>query len=250
MSSSSLAYLLLDARKNGTPFAWRPEFGPASLEEAYAISAEVAAALGAAISGWKVGVMADGRGMGAPMFASGFRASEACWIREPAMPLIPEVEVAVRLSRDIPPRPERPYSRDEVLDHVGQVLIGLELIARRFTREPAPPPIAGLADDLGNCGFVLGPAISTFRNLDFAALKARFRIGAEWREGRPHPKGDPIIPLIAWANDQCDRLGGLRAGQIVTLGSLTPMVAMHAPAVVEGEIAGLGRVAVEVVDPP
>ncbi len=248
MLSSELASLLINAHRSGVPVAWRPELGPTTMEEAYSVSAEVAAALDATIGGWKVGATDEGSGFAAPMFSSGFRASEASWKLQPAMPLIPEVEVAVRLARDIPPRPGKAYSREDILDHVGQVLVGLELIARRFLPEPKPPQAALIADNLGNCGFILGPAVSSFRKLDLAALTARFRIGPDWREGQPHPKGDPLIPLVAWANDQCDRLGGMRAGQIVTLGSLTPMVAMHTPAPVEGEIAGLGRVMVEVVD--
>jgi 2-keto-4-pentenoate hydratase len=181
------------------------------------------------------------------MFASGLRASGARWTLNPQMPLIPEVEAAVRLVRDIPPRPGKAYCRDEILDSLSEVLIGLELIARRFTPNAEASQAALLADDLGNCGFVAGPSLRAVHSLDFAALAARFRIGDEWREGRPHPKGDPLIPLIAWACEQCDLLGGLRAGQIITLGSLTPTVTMHAPATVEGEIAGLGTVTVDVV---
>jgi 2-keto-4-pentenoate hydratase len=243
MPASELASLLVAARRSGVPIAWTPELGPAEPAAAYAVSAAVAAALGETVAGWKVG--GGERPQGAPMFASGFRQSGARWTLNPKMPLIPEVEVAVRLARDLPPRPGKAYSREEVLDHVGEALIGLELIARRF--QPPAPPAAGLADDLGNCGYIVGPAIADFHALDFAALKARFRIGAEWREGRAHPQGDPLKPLIGWANAQCDRLGGLRAGQIVTLGSLSPMVAMHAPAEVEGEILGFGTVTVEVV---
>ena len=248
MPASELVTSLVAARKSGIPIVWRPELGPDDLAEAYKVSAEVATALDETVGGWKVGVATSGRGFAAPMFTSGFRASEAAWKRAPAIPLIPEIEVAVRLGRDLPPRPARAYTREEILDHVGQVLIGIELIARRFTPQPAYPRPANIADDLGNCGFVIGPAHSAFRNLDFTALKARFRIGSEWREGRPHPKGDPLLPLIAWANDQCDHLGGLRAGQIVTLGSLTPTVTISAPTSVEGEIAGLGRVGIDVID--
>jgi 2-keto-4-pentenoate hydratase len=247
MPYSDLASLLIAARRNGAPFAWRPELGPASVEEAYAVSARVAAGLNEGIAGWKVGHRHDGGAMAAPMFASGLRTSGAGWTLAPAMGLIPEVEVAVRLARAIPPRPGKAYSREEILDSVGEVLVGLELIARRYTPEPAASQAAVLADDLGNCGFVVGPATGDVRTLDRAALSARFRIGTEWRDGRAHPKGDPLLPLIDWASQQCDLLGGLRAGQIVTLGSLTPMVTLHAPAQVEGEIARLGTVAVNIV---
>lgn len=247
MPASDLASLLIAARRTGAPFALRPEIEPASVEAAYVISAQVAAGLGEVVAGWKVGIMGDGRAMGAPMFASGFRASGARWPINPEIGLIPEVEVAVRLARDIPPRPGRRYSREEILDSLSEALIGLELIARRFTTAAKAPQAALIADDLGNCGFVVGPCHRAFRSLDFSALKARFRIGEEWREGRPHPKGDPLIPLIAWACEQCDLVGGLRAGQIVTLGSLTPTVTMRAPAIVEGEIVSLGTITVDVV---
>ena len=219
MPASDLTAFLIDARRSGTPFALRPEIEPASIAEAYAVSARVAAGLGEVVVGWKVGHLPDGRAMAAPMFASGLRASGARWTLNPQMPLIPEVEAAVRLACDIPPRPGKAYSRDEILDSLSEALIGLELIARRFTPNAEASQAALLADNLGNCGFVAGPCLRAVHSLDFAALAARFRIGDEWREGRPHPKGDPLIPLIAWACEQCDLLGGLRAGQIITLGS-------------------------------
>jgi 2-keto-4-pentenoate hydratase len=247
MPSCDLAALLIDARRTGTPFDLLPEIVPASIEEAYAVSAQVAAGLGEMVAGWKVGQLPDGRAMAAPMLAAGLRASGARWTLNPRMPLIPEVEIAVRLARDIPPRPGKPYCRDEIRDSLSEVLIGLELIARRFTPNAETPQAALLADDLGNCGFVAGPCLRARHSLDLAAIEACLRIGDEWHAGRPHPMGDPLIPLITWACEQCDRLGGLRAGQIVTLGSLTPTVVMHAPAAVEGEIAGLGTVTVDVV---
>jgi 2-keto-4-pentenoate hydratase len=48
--------------------------------------------------------------------------------------------------------------------------------------------------------------------------------------------------MIDWANAQKDHLGGLRGGQIVTLGSLTPLVVMPGPGTLEAEIEGVGRI--------
>jgi hypothetical protein len=48
---------------------------PASLEEAYAISASMMAALGQTVGGWKVGYAPDGTPIAAPMYAAGFLAS-------------------------------------------------------------------------------------------------------------------------------------------------------------------------------
>jgi 2-keto-4-pentenoate hydratase len=62
-----------------------------------------------------------------------------------------------------------------------------------------------------------------------------------------HAKIDPMVPFIDWANAQQDLHGGLKAGQVVTLGSLTPMVAMSAPAPLRAEIEGIGEVVLDVV---
>ena len=63
-----------------------------------------------------------------------------------------------------------------------------------------------------------------------------------------HPSGDPLKPMIDWANAQKDYLGGLRAGQIVTLGSLTPLVIMPGPGTLEAEIEGIGRISAVIGD--
>jgi 2-keto-4-pentenoate hydratase len=52
--------------------------------------------------------------------------------------------------------------------------------------------------------------------------------------------------MIDWANAQQDHLGGLRAGQVVTLGSLTPLVIMPGPGALEAEIEGVGRINVTI----
>ena len=57
-----------------------------------------------------------------------------------------------------------------------------------------------------------------------------------------HPSGDPLKPMIDWANAQKDHVGGLRRGQIVTLGGLTPLVVMPGPGTLEAEIEGIGRI--------
>lgn len=214
---------------------------PETLEDAFAISAAVREGLGMTVAGWKVGHSPEGIPVAAPMYASGFQASGGTWQSKPGLPMIPEVEIALRLSCDLGPRPGRPYGRDEVLEACGEALMGLELVERRIPLSGAPF-LLNLADDLGNVGYVLGPARSNFRSLDLGQLRCRFwtgdRLVSDHRGG--HPKGDPLVPLVDWANTQQDRLGGLRAGQIVTLGSLTPVVRLDAPGLLKAELEGFG----------
>jgi 2-keto-4-pentenoate hydratase len=161
--------------------------------------------------------------------------------------MIPEVEIAVLLARDLPRDPRRPYTRQAILDAVSEMLVGIELIERRIPK--GAPFSLNLADDLGNIGYVVGDAIADFAGLDLKALRCRFWAGGELRNDRQggHSKGDPLIPLVDWANRQRDHAGGLRAGQIVTLGSLTPMAEMEEPADLKAEIESIGRVNVRII---
>ena len=225
------------------------EGAPTQLAEAYPISGAVMQALGESVGGWKVGHdPASGTPMGAPMYASGFIASGARFALQPGRSMIPEVEIAVRLSRDLPKRPGKPYTRDEMLDATAEMLLGFELIERRIPPKDAPFAL-NLADDLGNIGYVIGPAAPDFRRLDIGNLHCRFWMGGELVNDRRggHSKGDPLVPMLDWANAQCDLVGGLKAGQIVTLGSLTPMQAVQTPMLLEAELEGFGRISVELV---
>jgi 2-keto-4-pentenoate hydratase len=221
---------------------------PASLEEAYAISASMMAALGQTVGGWKVGYAPDGTPIAAPMYAAGFLASGDSWTMRSDRPMIPEIEIAVRLAHDLPANPRQPYTRADILDAASVLLIGVELIERRIPMQGAPFAM-NLADDLGNAGYVLGPSTRDFRALDLPNLHCRFWMNGELVVDRRggHPSGDPLKPLVDWANAQKDQVGGLRGGQIVTLGSLTPLVVMPGPGPLEAEIEGMGRISAVIV---
>lgn len=224
------------------------EGAPSLLADAYPISAAVCEALKETIGGWKVGHAPGGEPMAAPMYASGFLASGARFRLAPGRPMIPEIEIALRLARDLPPRPGKTYSRGEILDHASELLLGIELIERRIPPDGAPFAL-NLADDLGNIGYVTGPAVKDFHRLDLSGLHCRYWMGGESVTDRRggHGKIDPMVPLIDWANSQCDRLGGMKAGHVITLGSLTPMRPVSAPMALTAELEGFGRVTADIV---
>jgi 2-keto-4-pentenoate hydratase len=241
--NQQIAKSFIEARRARVAVPAEP--APASVDDCYSISAAVNAALGERIGGWKVGHMPDGTPMAAPMYASGFVQSGATFTMRPGRPMIPEIEIAVRLARDLPPLPGKPYPRDDLLDAAGELLLGIELIERRIPKGAAFH--LNLADDLGNIGYVIGPAVKDVRSLDLAKLRCQFWIGGELKTDRVggHSKGDPLVPMLDWANAQRDRLGGMKAGQIITLGSLTPMIEMTAPAALAAEVEGFGRISLE-----
>jgi len=243
--NGQIAQNFVAARRARTPVPAEPT--PATIDDSYKISAEVAGALRQTIGGWKVGHMpTDGTPMAAPMYASGFLQDGASFKLQPGRPMIPEIEIALRLARPLPPRPHKPYTRDDLLDAASELLLGIEIIERRI---PAGAPfLLNLADDLGNIGYVVGPSVRNFRSLDLARLHCKFWVGDEVMTDRVggHSKGDPLIPLLDWANAQRDLIGGMKAGHLVTLGSLTPMFEMKGPAQLAAELEGFGRITLKV----
>ncbi|MGB8338326.1 MAG: hypothetical protein WCD07_02500 [Burkholderiales bacterium] len=226
-----------------------PEGAPTQLAEAYSTSAKVMTALGESIGGWKVTHAPQTNSpAAAPMYASGFMASGARFPLQHGQPVIPEVEIAVRLGRDLPKRPGVPYTREEILDATSEMVLGIELIEGRIPPKDASFAL-NLADDLGNVGYVLGPVAKDFRGFDLANLHCRFWMDGELTNDRRggHSKVDPLVPLVDWANGQHDQLAGMKAGQIVTLGSLTPMIAVERPMMLVAELESFGRISVEIV---
>jgi hypothetical protein len=93
---------------------------PDTLAEAFAISAGMMKALGETVGGWKVGYAPDGTPVASPMYASGFLKSGDAWTMEADRPMIPEIEIAVRLARTLPANPARPYTRADIKDALRQ----------------------------------------------------------------------------------------------------------------------------------
>jgi len=159
-----------------------------------------------------------------------------------------ETEIAVRLARDLPPRPE-PYARADAAAAVGELMAAIELVDDRyddFTAIGAPTLIADNAFDAGS---LLGPAVTDWRHLDLGNLVARTRRdGAVVAEGRSDALLGHPLDALAWLAERRSSLGlGLAAGTFVSLGSITPVRWVDdGPAVYRIEVEALGAVMVEV----
>jgi 2-keto-4-pentenoate hydratase len=210
--------------------------------DSMAVQAAVAAALGARVGGWKVAVLPDGLPAYAPMFAADIRPSGSSW-KIPQEGFLLEIELAFTLTKDLPHR-SAAYSRAEIFAAVGKAVIGIELIASRFEGSPPAAPFpAWLADNMGNAGYVTGTEIPVAAFSDMTGFRTHYRIdGVVAQEVMGHPLGDPLVPILACLNAAEDRLGGFRAGQIITTGSLTTPKAIERFARIDAAIDGLGTV--------
>lgn len=244
----SLAAALVRAHQTRTQFDYSADIGCATEAEAYGVQVEVARALGVSVAGWKVGFQDSGRIIfGAPLFASGVRVSAGQFELPRGASVKIEVEIAIRLGRELAPR-EKPYTRDELLDATSEIFAGIELVGSRFNNVQTIPFPPKLADNFNHAGYVTSAGTKDVRALDLSKLRSRLWIdGAVAHDAiGGHQQIDPLVPVVAWASKQQDLLGGLKAGQFITTGTLNDPPSIHRAAKIEIEIEGLGRAALDI----
>lgn len=241
LAISPLAALIVRSRRARAPLPLDPALAPSDLGAALAVQAEAARALGETAAGWKVGFTPEGAAWAAPIFAGAMRAGE--YRLAPGESVKVEGELGVRFARDLPVRPGRPYARDEILDAIGDVFAGIELIASRFIDSDNAPFLARIGDSFSNLAYCAGPGLTDFRGLDLANLPCRIAFDGETRHEAVggHANGDPLVPLVAWASEQIDYLGGMKAGQFLTTGTLNTPIPIDEPTQIRLAIGGVGE---------
>jgi 2-keto-4-pentenoate hydratase len=144
-----------------------------------------------------------------------------------------ECELAVRLGRDLAPAPCTP---DAAADAVGEFFAAIEIVENRYPDLAALGTPTLVADQVFHAAAVLGAAHPGWRGLDLVAVRGRITVdGAERGAGQGGDLlGDPMRAL-AWlaGSEVAAAFGGLRAGQVVLLGSVTPPIWLDAPGAVE-----------------
>lgn len=241
--TTPLALALAAARRDRRFHAYAEAERPV---DPYLVQAEVAALTGTAAAGWKTGFGPDRTPIAGPIFASDMRDNGGTYRLVPGETVLVEVELAIRLARDLPPG--RVFSIDDVLAATAEMLVGIELIGTRYANADAAPFAARLADNLNNGAYVAGEGTCDFAGLARQGLPMRLWIDGGLVADHPgvHPDGDPLLGVAAWASAQADRLGGLKAGQVITTGSLNKTTPLSGGARIEAELEGLGRVRLQI----
>ena len=248
--ASDAAEAILEARRARRILAPLGALAPATPEAGYALQKEVALRLGGLPpAGFKIGAttkqMQAILGLSGPTGGfvpkSGLRASPATARHADFVNPGVECEVGLRLARDIAPGP---CTRDQAAEAVGEVFAAMEIVENRygdFTRIGTPTLIA---DQVFHAGGVLGAPVADWRSLDLGATRGRMTVDGEVRgEGvGADLLGHPFAALAWLASSGCAAaFGGLRAGQVVFLGSVTPPIWLEKPCKVVVEFDTLGR---------
>lgn len=209
---------------------------PAAIDDAYRVNAKVVERLGWKPLGWKIAATTEAvrqklRTDG-PIYGrtfKRFRCDSPARLKHAELldPLV-ECEFFVTLGRDLPVR-DHPWSEAEVKASVGTVHAGIEVAECRFPSGALPPLPAILADGSASGRYVFGGAIENWQ-AGLAAIEVRLEVdGREVRRGiGADVVGDPLRPLH-WLAEQRRLFGdGLRAGETISTGSMTGMLAIRA----------------------
>ncbi len=249
------AIALLELRRARRPMRTLPEpLAPRDEQEGAAAQRALAQLLGADPPvGFKIGAtgkrMQAYLGLSGP--AAGFVAAAAQHASGATLRFADflnpgvECEIAVRLSRDLPPGP---CSREAAEAAVGELMAGIEIVENRYQNlvELGTPTM--IADQVFQAAAVIGaPVAGDWRGLDLAALTGRISIdGAVREQGVAADLLGHPMNCVAWlaGSTVAAAFGGLSAGQTILLGSVTPPIWLDAPARVTVEFPPLPAVTV------
>lgn len=248
-TADQAATILTEARRGGHRLADLPEeLRPANVAEAHAIQDATLRHLGA-IGAWKVSpIRPDAEPGCAPIAASLITSSPATYTAAQLPEAEAEVEIAVKLGRNLPPR-AAPYTADDLREAIATVHPAIEVLSSRFINRKAVAALTAVADGQSNAAIVLGAARKDWAGLDFGKVAMRLRLdGKEVTATEGGTPTDTVLASLAWlANHAGKRHGGLKQGDVVITGArLGPWRIGTATAT--ADVDGLGEVSITITD--
>jgi 2-keto-4-pentenoate hydratase len=154
-----------------------------------------------------------------------------------------ECEIAVRLAADLPAG--RVYDRASVAEAVDACMAAIEIIDDQNADYKKADALNLIANNAWNGGVVLGPARADWRKADLATLAGRMLINGEavGNGTGADVLGHPLAALAWLANMLAERGRPLRAGMVVSTGSIVSTKWPKPGDTVIAEIDGLGEAA-------
>jgi 2-keto-4-pentenoate hydratase len=254
--TSRAATAILEARHGRRPLVPLGDAAPADAAAGYAAQHEVAAAMGAVPpAGFKIGAttkrMQAYLGLTGPAAgfvpAAGLHATPARLRFADFVNPGVECEVGLRLGADIP---FGPCTRDQAAAAVAEVFAAIEIVEKRYGDLGALGTPTLIADQVFHAGGVLGTPREGWRDLDLGATRGRMEIdGSLYGEGVGADLLGHPMEALAWlaGSGAAQVFGGLKAGQVVFLGSVTPPAWIEGPATVLVDFDTLGKVSLEFI---
>jgi len=219
-----------------------------SLVEAYYVHGQIAQLFNT-IGGWKVGAPSpDATPLFAPMPLRWFNTDAtlpgSTAVIEGHRYRGVEAEIAFVMGAALPPRSEK-YSRDEVIAAIASCHPAIELLESAFVNPEKVSRFTTIADLQNNGGFVPGPAVTNWQQIDFTKEGVQVIVDGvvEVERVASNSAGTDLVRLVQWlANEGTVAYGGLKAGDWITTGSWTGKTLCRAGAEVEVKFSTAGSV--------
>ncbi len=239
---ANLARRLTLGHRNGLHDVDPAPYAGISRDDAFAIQRAVQSSLGIATGLIKTAVAPDGLGAAAPIYASGFGHNG---FRLPSANVIGlELEIGLVVGADLSVE----AAADEVaaIDAIDHYFVGVEICGTRYVDRAAAGYNGGLADNMAALGYVMDP---TPRDLgaEIEGFDVELHFAGQQIHFAPtkHSFGTVLASYIAYARNQQPHLP-LKAGTVVTTGSLCGLVPISGTGAVLGKL-GNHTVAFDIV---
>ncbi len=219
-----------------------PGTRPATLDEGVAAQRALAQlADAAAPAGFKIGATTTQMQayLGLPGPVAGFMPRDGLHASGSTIGFAPflrpgvECELCVHLVRDIPPGPCTP---EQAADAVDLLVAAIEIVENRYDDLVAFGTPSLVADQVFHAAAILGTPLPGWRDLDLATLPGTMTIDDRVvGQGRGADLLGHPMNALAWlaGSAEAAAFGGLRAGQVVMLGSVTPPIWLDGPGTIE-----------------
>ncbi|MBB4952000.1 2-keto-4-pentenoate hydratase [Agrobacterium vitis] len=218
-----------------------------SLSQAFSIQNAVMAQLNQQAKIFKIALRGDGTAVGAPIFDSRcIQDGEAIAMSDAGYTGV-EFELAVVLKTDITASMAA-KGIEGILPAIERYIFGFEICATRFSNPQAGDPNAHLADNMSNSAFVAGDEDwAAGAEIDGASLVVTANGETLFSAEAKHPFGGTLKPILAYALADNDPIGLLKAGNIVTTGSLCGLLKAKLPAQIEASVDGGYKMSAELM---
>ncbi len=255
MVSDTLGQVLAEARRAGRKLADYPCDKPGDMAQAFAAQDAMAAAMGAPVVGWKVGLTSKraqelcgvDQPLAGPVFAGTLYQSGAELALCEADLGVLEAEIGFEMKAALPARAEA-YGRDEVLAAIGAVVPLFEWVNKRLPGGLMDEIEWIVADGVINRALIRGASIAFEPGMDLKGETVRvMKDGAEITRGvGARALGDPLEVMVWLANDLRQRGKGLNPGDVAATGLICDVVMAEPGARYEAVFGTLGWVALRV----
>ena len=221
--------------------------------QAYQVQDAMARIIGEPVTGWKLGATSPAMGRRAghdgPIIG---RVFESVTFSSPArLPAARfpdarvECEFAFRLAEAVESRP-RPWTAEELAPR-AMLHLALEIIGNRYPRTPEFARLGTaeeIADNGTGIGFVFGPEVPGWRDLDLRNLEIDIRVdgGAPAENFLGEDRCEPVGALVQAVEILSARGIAIEAGQYVSTGAATDPRPIGPGSKVAARFGGLGAI--------